>query len=147
VYAYFSFKDVKPEREISKIAGRLQDARVQTWYRLNRVAVDAAGFLAFMAHVREAWLETGWEQEVKLAILSSHQGNTPIADWIMLLESTNSLLQDYVCKLSDADLRNHIQSHVHVDTMSAATVAELHLITEYSKYKRALKVVDDARIC
>jgi hypothetical protein len=28
----------------------------------------------------------------------------------------------------------------------AATVAELHLITEYSKYKRALKVVDDACI-
>lgn len=43
-YSYFSFKDVKPEKEVSKVAGGLQDARVQTWYRLNRAAVNAAGF-------------------------------------------------------------------------------------------------------
>jgi hypothetical protein len=55
-------------------------------------------------------------------------------------------LLNHVCKLSDDDLRNHIQSHIHPDTMTTATVAELHLITEYNKYKCALKVVDDTRI-
>jgi hypothetical protein len=104
-YAYFSFKDVKTEKEVSKIAGGLQDGRVQTWYCLNRVAVDTAGFPAFMKHIRDSWLETGWEQEVKLAILASHQGTVPIFDWIMLLESTNALLNGHVCKLSDDDLR------------------------------------------
>jgi hypothetical protein len=145
-YSYFSFKDIKAEREVSKVAGGLQDGRIQTWYRLNRVAVDAAGFPAFMAHVRESWLEPGWEQNVKLIILASHQGTTPISDWIMLLESTNALLNGHTCKLSDADLRNHIQSHIHPDTMTAATTAELHLIASYDKYKRSLKVVDNARI-
>jgi hypothetical protein len=145
-YSYFSFKDVKTEKEVSKVTGGLQDAHVQTWYRLNRVAIDAAGFPAFMKHVRDSWLEPGWEQDVKLSILVSHQGNTPISDWIMLLESTNALLLNHVCKLSDDDLRNHIQSHIHPDTMTAATVAELHLITEYNKYKHALKVIDDTRI-
>ncbi|KIM88511.1 hypothetical protein PILCRDRAFT_26727, partial [Piloderma croceum F 1598] len=143
-YSYFSFKDIKVEKEVSKVAGGLQDGRVQTWYRLNRAAVDAAGFPAFMATVRESWLEPGWEQDVKLTILASHQGSTPIVDWIMLLEATNTLLHNHVCKLSDNDLRNHIQSHVHPDTMTAATVAELHLIVEYDKYKSSLKVVDDA---
>jgi hypothetical protein len=145
-YSYFSFKDVKQEREVSKIAGGLQDRRIQTWYHLNRAAVDAAGFPTFMKHIHEAWLEPRWEQEVKLAILASHQNNNPISDWIMLLESTNALLNGHVCKLSNADLRNHIQSHVHADTMTAATTAELHLIVEYKKYKRRLKVIDDARI-
>ncbi|KIM78266.1 hypothetical protein PILCRDRAFT_11259 [Piloderma croceum F 1598] len=79
-YSYFSFKDIKPEKEVSKVAGGLQDGRVQTWYRLNHVAVDAAGFPAFMKTIRESWLEPGWEQDVKLTILASHQGSMPIAD-------------------------------------------------------------------
>jgi hypothetical protein len=144
-YSYFSFKDIKPEKEVSKVTRGVQDGRVQTWYRLNHVAIDAAGFPAFMKTIRESWLEPGWEH-VKLTILASHQGSTPIADWIMLLESTNALLQNHICKLSDTDLRNHIQSHVHADTMTAATVAKLHLIVEYDKYKQALKVIDDARV-
>lgn len=145
-YSYFSFKEVKTEKEVSKVAGGLQDGRVQTWYRLNRAAVDAAGFPAFMKSVRENWLDPGWEQEVKLLILSSSQGTKPIADWVMLVESTNALLAGHACALSTNDLRNHIQSHIHADTMTASTTAELHLITDYEKYKRALKVVDDARI-
>jgi hypothetical protein len=145
-YSYFSFKDVKTEKEVAKVAGGLQDARVQTWYRLNWAIVDAAGFPAFMASVRAFWLDSGWEQDVKLVILASHQGSTPISDWIMLVESTNALLHGHACQLSEADLRNHIQSHVHADTMAAVTVAELHLIASYDKYKRSLKVVDDARI-
>ena len=145
-YSYFSFKDIKAEKEVLKVAGGLQDGRIQTWYRLNRAAVDAAGLSAFMAHVRESWLEPGWEQNVKLVILASHQSTTPISNWIMLLESTNALLNGHTCKLSDDDLRNHIQSHIHPDTMTAATTAELHLIVSYDKYKRSLKVVDDARV-
>jgi len=86
----YSFKDVKPEREVSKVAGGLQDGRIQTWYCLNRAAIDAAGFAAFMASVRSQWLDPGWEQEVKLIILGSSQGLTPISDWIMLVESMNA---------------------------------------------------------
>jgi hypothetical protein len=138
-YSYFSFKDIKLEREVSKVASGLQDRHVQMWYRLNCIAVDAAGFPAFLATIRQSWLEPGWEQDVKLTILASHQGSTPIADWIMLLELTNALLQNHVCKLSDTDLRNHIQSHVHPDTMTAATVAELHLIVEYEKIQARLE--------
>ena len=32
VYSYFSFKDVKLAKEVSKIASGLQDGRIQTWY-------------------------------------------------------------------------------------------------------------------
>jgi len=145
-YSYFSFKDIKVKKEVSKVAGGLQDGRIQTWYRLNRVAVDAVGFPAFMVHVRKSWLEPGWEQNVKLVILASHQGTTPISDWIMLLKSTNALLNGHVCKLSDKDLRNHIQSHIHPNTMTAATTAKLHLIVSYEKYKCSLKVIDDAQV-
>jgi len=145
-YSYFACKDVRLEKEVSKVAGGLQDAHVQTWYCLNRAAVDAAGFATFMKHVRDSWLSAGWEQEVKLVILASHQGSTPIADWIMLIKSTNALLNRHTCKLSDADLHNHIQSHVYANMMAAVTVAELHLVDSYEKYKHALKVVDDAQI-
>ena len=103
-YSYFSFEDIKAEKEVSKVAGGLQDGRIQTWYRLNRVAVDAMGFPMFMVHVRKSWLEPGWEQNVKLVILASHQGTTPISNWIMLLELTNALLNRHTCKLSDEDL-------------------------------------------
>jgi hypothetical protein len=145
-YSYFSFKEVKPEKEVAKVAGGLQDGRVQTWYHLNRAAINAAGFAEFMKSIHENWLEPGWEQEVKLLILSSSQGSKPIANWIMLVKSTNALLPGHTCALSTNNLCNHIQSHIHQDTMTASTTAELHLITDYNKYKRALKVIDDARI-
>jgi hypothetical protein len=102
--------------------------------------------MAFMASVRSQWLNPGWEQEVKLIILRSSQGSTPISDWIMLVESTNALLQGHACALSEADLHNHISSHIHPNTMIAATTAETHLIDDYEKYKWALKVIDNTRI-
>jgi hypothetical protein len=61
-FSCFSFKDVKLEREVSKVTGGLQDGRIQTWYCLNRAAIDTAGFAAFMASVRSQWLDPGWEQ-------------------------------------------------------------------------------------
>jgi hypothetical protein len=134
-YLYFSFKDVKPDKEVAKITGGLQDAHVQTGYRLNCAAIDAVGFPVFMTAVRTDWLDPGWEQEVKLLILSSTQGTKPINDWIMLLEYTNALLAGHPCALSNNDLCNHIQSHVHADTMTASTAAELHLTTNYEKYQ------------
>jgi hypothetical protein len=96
--------------------------RLQTWYCLNRVAVDAAGFPAFMKSVHDNWLDPGWEQEVKLLILGLSQGLKPIADWIMLVKSTNALLLGHACALSTTNLCNHIQSHIHPDTMTASTM-------------------------
>ena len=146
MYSYFSFKEVKPEKEVTKVVGGLQDCWVQTWYRLNHAAIDAAGFVEFMKSIHENWLEPGWEQEVKLLILSSSQGSKPITDWIMLIESTNMLLLGHTCALLTNVLHNHIQSHIHQDTMTASTTAELHLITNYKKYKCALKVINNACI-
>jgi hypothetical protein len=146
-YSYFSFKDVKPEREVQKIAGGLQDGRIQTWYQFNYVKIDVAGFTAFMTAVYESWLKPGWQQEVKLLILNLSQGTTPVTDWIMLLESTNMMLEGHPCKLSTNSLHNHIQSHVHADTMTTSTQAKLYLEMNYEKYKCDLKVVDDVCVC
>ena len=92
------------------------------------------------------WLEPGWEQKVKLIILSSLQATKPIADWIMLVESTNALLISHPCILSTNYLCNHIQSHIHADTMTTSTMAELHLIIHYEKYKCGLKILDNTWI-
>ena len=145
-FSYFAYKDLPENKRVFRVAGGLQDARVQTWYRLNRTAIDAAGFANFMTTVRANWLDPGWEQEVKLLILSSSQGSTPVSDWIMLLECTNALIKGTTCELNGAELHNHIQSHVHPDTMSAATHAELHLIATFPAYKRGLRTIDDARV-
>ena len=101
------------------MAGRLQDGRIQMWYHLNHIEIDGAGFPAFMKTVCENWLDPGWEQQVKLLILSSSQGSKLIADWIMLVESTNTLLLGHPCVLSTSDLHNYIQSHIYPDTMTS----------------------------
>jgi len=144
VCSYFAYKDLPENKKVSHVAGGLQDAQVQTWYQLNRIAIDAAGFTNFMTTVRANWLDPGWEQEVKLLILSSSQGSMPVSNWIMLLECTNALIKGTTCELNDAKLRNHIQSHVHPDTMSAATHAELHLIVNFPAYKHGLRTINDA---
>jgi len=47
-YAYFSMKDVNDDKQVSKIAWGLQDARVQVWYRANRDEINKDGFSEFM---------------------------------------------------------------------------------------------------
>jgi hypothetical protein len=74
-FAYFAWKDVAEDKQVLKVAWGLQDARVQVWYRAGREAINAAGFAAFMALVRDQWLPAGWEQAVKCLILSSSQQN------------------------------------------------------------------------
>jgi hypothetical protein len=143
-FFYFTYKDLPEDKKVSCVAGGLQDAQVQTWYRLNHVAINAAGFANFMTTVCANWLNPGWEQEVKLLILSSSQGSMPVSDWILLLECTNALIKGTTCELNDAELRNHIQSHVHPDTMSTATHTKLHLIVDFPAYKCGLRTIDDA---
>ena len=146
-YSYFLFQEVKPEKETAKVAGGLQDGCVQMWYCLNCMAIDTMRFTAFIKLICKNWLDPGWEQEVKLPILGSSQGLKPIDDWIMLVKSTNTLLLGHACTLSTNDLHNHIQSHIHPDMMTTCTTAELYLVTDYKKYKCALKVIDNTHIC
>jgi len=124
---------------VAKVASSLQDRQVWNWYRLDCVQIDAAGFPAFMEEVRNEWLIKGWEQKVKPFILGSMQGPTPINDWICLIESTNILVINAPFQLTNAKIHNHIDSHLHPDTMELVHDNDLHLITNCLKYKRALK--------
>ena len=51
-YAYFSMNDIDNNKQVSKIAWGLQDARVQVWYRTNHEKVNKDGFKTFMKSVR-----------------------------------------------------------------------------------------------
>jgi hypothetical protein len=103
-FLYFSYKELAENKQVSCITGRLQDGQVQTWYRLNCVVIDAGGFTDFMKMVHTNWLDTRWEQDIKLLILTSSQGSTPVSNWIiMLLECTNTLIKGTTCELTDAD--------------------------------------------
>ena len=89
-YSYFSFKEVKPEKEVAKVAVGLQDGRIQMWYHLNHAAIDSAGFTSFMKSVHDNWLEPGWEQEVKLLILGTTQ--SPSGRLVLVHPQTTLLL-------------------------------------------------------
>jgi hypothetical protein len=97
MYSYFSFKEIKPDKEVAKVTGGLQDGCIQIWYHINRMAINTVGFTMSMKSIHKNWLDPGWEQQVKLLILSSSQGSKPITDWIMLAESTNALLLGHPC--------------------------------------------------
>ena len=143
---YFAWKDVAADWQVMKIAWGLQDAHMQVWYRADCDVINTAGFTAFMASIRKHWLPAGWEHNVKCVILSSSQGNSPVADWIRLLESTNAVLVSTTSHLETANLRNHIETHLHPDTQIAAHLAKTHLILDYATYVRAIKLINDVRI-
>lgn len=143
-YVYFLNKQVLDEKlKVGCITWGLQDAHIQVWYRTNQAMVDAAGFDAFMKTVCANWLEVGWEHEVKLAILSSSQGNMPISDWVRLLESINTVLIGTMVLLSEEQICNQIKTHMHPKTLIASNLAETHLIMDYTKFNNALKLIDD----
>ena len=129
-----------------KIAWGLLDTHVQVWYRGDRDAINTAGFTACMVSVSKHWLPAGWEHNMKCLILSSLQGNSPVADWIRLLESTNAVLVSTTSHLETANFCNHIETHLHPDTQIAAHLAKMHLILDYATYVRAIKLIDNAHI-
>ena len=145
-FAYFAWKDVAEDKQVMKIAWGLQDAHIQVWYRTNRDTVNAASFTTFMTSVRNQWLPTGWEHNVRCLILSWSQQNLPVTDWIRLLESINAVLIATTSHLTSAHLRAHIKTHLHANTQTAAQLAETHLILDYATYIHAIKLIDDARI-
>ena len=56
-YSYFSFKEIKPKKEVAKVAGGLQDSHIQMWYCLSHIEIDNAGFPTFMKTMHKNWLD------------------------------------------------------------------------------------------
>ena len=69
-----------------------------------------------------------------------------MADWICLLESTNAVLIGTTDHLSPEMICSHIETHLHVDTLVASRLAEVHLIKLYADFCKAIKLVDDMHI-
>src|SRR5882762_4199403 len=91
---------------------------------------------------RANWLPSSWQHDVK-CILSSSQGDRPIADWICLLELTNAVLVGTTDHLSPDMIHSHIKTHLHVDTLIASCLTEVHLIKLYTDFIKAIKLIDD----
>jgi hypothetical protein len=144
-YAYFTNKD-KKTKQVAKIAWSLQDVRVQVQYRTNCETINNDGFQNFLQSVHSQWLAIGWEHDTKCIILSSSQGDRPVADWICLLESTNTVLVGTTSHLTTEQIHSHIKTHLHVDTLVTSHLAKVHLIKLYADFCKAIKLVDDTHL-
>ena len=144
---FFLHKDVAEKEQVGKIAWTLQDPRVQDWYLSDCDCIHTLSFPDFMKEVRAYWLPSDWAAVLRLKMMSSTQGNKPFHVWAAEVQSQNVLLRGDPSHMTDAALRYHLESHMHVDLNTDYRVANIDMEKDLCKWIERVRVLDEKHLC
>ena len=147
---YFFHKDVEADNQVKRVAWGLLDPRIQQWYAIEAERLNGLDFGDFMVELRSYWLPSDWASDLRLKMLSSRQGTRPFLEWVVDVQTQNSLLVGDEAHLSEAGLRYHLEANMNKDlaveyrSSDAKNAATLRLWIEKVK-KLDEKRMRDAR--
>ena len=129
---YFFHKDIAADDQVKRVTWGLLDPQIQQWYSVENGRLNALTFNSFMDKLRRFWLPSDWASELCLKMLSSHQGSHPFHEWVVDIQTQNSILVNDTAHMSNANLRYHFEAHMHKDlaieyrTSDAKDETDLH---------------------
>lgn len=91
---HFQNKDVTADKQVGKIMYSFQDHRIEEWLDTDWDGFAALSFRDFMVKLRDAFLPTGWEDDLKDDILSMRQGDKGFWEWFNSMTTKNLLLKN-----------------------------------------------------
>ena len=112
---YFFHKDVEADNQVKRVAWGLLDPRIQQWYSIDSGRLNALDFAEFMVELRSYWLPSDWASDLRLKMLSSRQGTRPFLEWVVDMQTQNSLLVGDEAHLSKAGLHYHLEANMSKD--------------------------------
>ncbi|TFK52921.1 hypothetical protein OE88DRAFT_1643658 [Heliocybe sulcata] len=112
----YNQKDLKPEDYVKRVAYGMRDPRLRNWYRARREAINAMSLEDYIKEMSARFLRPGWEDDHHNTLLLVTQGEHSFWDWANHIQSENTTLIDTPHHLSDADLRKHLNTHMHPET-------------------------------
>ena len=92
---YFHHKMISAADQIQYVVWGLHDPRIQQWCAIDAGHLNALDFTSFMAELRDYWLPTDWATDLRLKMLSSHQGSHPFHEWVINVQTQNAMLTNH----------------------------------------------------
>lgn len=143
---YFLHKEIDEKVQVKMIAFGMLDARLHTWYLMQKATLDAGTFKEYMTALKDAWLETHWDSKLRKKVLGSQQGNRSFYEWALELQNLNALLYGNSAHLSDEQLRNQLEANMSDDLTTPVLRAKLATTLMLKKWIEEVKQLDDKRV-
>ena len=98
-----------------------------------------------MDELRRFWLPSDWASELRLKMLSSRQGSCPFHEWVVDVQTQNSILVNDTAHMSDANLRYHFEAHMHKDLAIEYCTSDAKDETDLCKWIEKVKRLNKKR--
>ncbi|KAF9219916.1 hypothetical protein BS17DRAFT_769643 [Gyrodon lividus] len=112
---YFLHRSVAAAEQVHKVAWNLHDTQIQDWYINNNERLNGLSFADFIAKVHDCWLPSNWAALTRQKMLSPIQGSCPFYEWVVEIQSQNSILCNMPSHLMEAAVKYHLEAHMHHD--------------------------------
>ena len=100
-----------------------------------------------MDELRRFWLPSDWASELCLKMLSSCQGSSPFHEWVVDVQTQNSILVNNTVHMSDANLRYHFEAHMHKDLAIEYRTSDAKDEADLCKWIEKVKRLNEKRQC
>ncbi|KAI0077569.1 hypothetical protein K474DRAFT_1674726 [Panus rudis PR-1116 ss-1] len=144
---YFDRKTVPIDKQVSSVAGEIEDERVLSWYLSDAAFFKAMAWADFVTAFRARWLPTGWESEIVTRLLRFRQAeSTSFEEWVTAVETQNALLRTTSFYKDEDAVRELLSANCIEELRVAAGRKAFKDITVYKEWKEAMAEVDRTRI-
>lgn len=143
--AYFCCKEVADDNQVAKVVWGIQDPQIQNWYLGNQARIEPMDFDTFITELQRYGLPSDWEHTTCANVLGTHQGDRPLGERVMEMQSTNTLLYGTASYLSELSVRNQLEVNQNVDLMTLCQHDFIDNVPDYNLWLEAVQHLDKKR--
>jgi hypothetical protein len=136
---YFIHKKVIADDQVSLIIGGILDDRVGDWIVSDRDLLVALSFDDFMTEFHANYLAEDWEGDTLREVLSMTQGSGTFWDYVIALQSKNSLLRGTVSHLPEDKLRHQLGAGMETRLSKKVSTEKVNKVPEFRKWLNEVK--------
>jgi len=107
---FFESKEIAPDKQARKILAGLHDDCIQDWISINHDQILELTFTQFMVKLKAGFLPEDWEEITWIELLTMQQSTDFFWDFMVQVQSKNTLLHDTDSYLDKDQLHHHIKS-------------------------------------
>ncbi|KZT17916.1 hypothetical protein NEOLEDRAFT_1152861 [Neolentinus lepideus HHB14362 ss-1] len=139
-------KDLKPEDYVKKVAWGMRDLDMRDWYRTEKAKINAYTLPEYIEAMKARYLRPDWDEEARDALALSTQGLLPFAKWQTSFRADNILLRDTPFYFEEADVRKHLNTHMHSDLKALCKREKANKIVKFDEWLEKVRVLDEHRL-
>ena len=143
---YFHHKMISAADQVQYVAWGLHDPRIQQWYAIDAGCLNILDFTSFMAELRNYWLPTDWAADLRLKMLSSHQGSHPFHEWVIDVQTQNTMLANHDGHMNDQGLRFHFEANMNKDLALQYRSSDARTEVALRFWVKKVKKLDEKRL-